>query len=53
MIHLNAERIEATGMSGERVVLCSEICRTDYEQIFGLQERGDWRQASAATAARR
>jgi len=47
MIHLRAERIEATGMSGDRVVLCSEICRTEYEHIFGLQDRGEWRTASA------
>ena len=52
MIHLRADRIEATGLAGERVVLCSEICQTEYEQLFGLSDRGAWRAASASTATR-
>jgi hypothetical protein len=52
MIHLRADRIEATGMAGEHIVLCSEICRSEYEQLFGLSERGEWRSPAAATATR-
>lgn len=52
MIHLRADRIEATGMAGERVVLCSEICRSEYAELFGLAERGEWRNPADATATR-
>jgi hypothetical protein len=52
MIHLRAERIEAIGLAGEQVVLCSEICRTEYDDRFGLSDQGEWRAASVATAKR-
>jgi len=50
MIHLRAERIEATGIDGARVVLCSEICRSEYADVFGLRDHGEWRKA-ASTAS--
>jgi hypothetical protein len=46
MIHLRGDRIEAVGLAGERVVLCSEICRTEYEELHGLSDRGGWRASS-------
>jgi hypothetical protein len=52
MIHLRADRIEATGLAGEHLVLCSEICRSEYEERFGLSERGEWRSPAAATTLR-
>ena len=52
MIHLRADRIDATGLAGEHVVLCSEICRSEYEQRFGLSEQGEWRSPAGATTVR-
>jgi hypothetical protein len=52
MIHLRGERIRATGRDGAAVVFCSEICRDEYEALFGLADRGRW-EAAAAVGARR
>lgn len=52
MIHLRGDRIEAVGLAGDRIVLCSEICRTEYEELYGLSERGGWRSPSGAGVAR-
>jgi hypothetical protein len=53
MIHLRADRIEAIGTGGERVVLCSEICRSEYVQLYGLSDQGEWRSPAAVTPAQR
>jgi hypothetical protein len=52
MIHLQADRIEAAGMAGENIVFCSEICRSEYQELFGLSDRGEWRSPAAATPTR-
>jgi hypothetical protein len=52
MIHLRGDRIEAVGLAGERIVLCSETCRTEYEQLYGLSQRGHWRASPDAGVAR-
>ena len=45
MIHLRGERIEATGLDGASLVFCSEICRDEYAELFGLGDPGGWRSA--------
>jgi hypothetical protein len=45
MIHLRGRRIRAAGADGAPVVLCSEICRDEYEGLYGLATRGEWVEA--------
>ncbi len=48
MIHFRAERIVVPDNSGTRVVLCSEICRDEYDALFGLAGKGRWTTGSLA-----
>jgi hypothetical protein len=45
MIHLRGRRIRAIGVDGAPVVLCSEICRDEYAERNGLNDRGEWEEA--------
>ncbi len=41
MLHERQRRIEATGERGA-IVYCSEICRDEYLEIYGLTDPGQW-----------
>ena len=43
MIHTRAQRIVATDVDENTVVLCSNVCRDEYEALYGLADRGVWK----------
>lgn len=53
MIHTRRPRIVASTTSDRAVVFCSELCRGEYTDLFGLGDPGEWSQGSSATPARR
>ena len=42
MFHFEAPRIEATSSLGRMVVFCSEVCRDEFMELFGLASPGSW-----------
>jgi hypothetical protein len=42
MLHTSRSRIAARTDGGARVLFCSELCRDEYAELFGLSERGEW-----------
>jgi hypothetical protein len=40
MIHTRRERIVARTLDGREITLCSELCRDEYLDLYGLGERG-------------
>ena len=43
MVHTRRARIAARGLDGRPEVFCSELCRDEYADLFGLADRGEWR----------
>jgi hypothetical protein len=41
MVHTRRPRIAARA-EGRPVVFCSELCRDEYDRLFGLSDRGQW-----------
>ncbi|MCY3923992.1 MAG: hypothetical protein OXG52_00550 [bacterium] len=53
MIHERRRRIEAPSGGRGPLVYCSEICRDEYVEMHGLEDRGRWVTGEAAGIGRR
>ena len=42
MMHTSRPHIAARRSGGAIVFFCSELCRNEYGELFGLDEQGDW-----------
>lgn len=52
MIYTAAPRIEIPGPGRKVTTLCSELCRGEYVELYGLDDGGSWRTPTVATEAR-
>jgi hypothetical protein len=43
MIWTDVPRIEIRGERRKVTTLCSELCRDEYVELYGLEDRGAWR----------
>ena len=53
MINVHARRLAVTLPGGQKILLCSEICRDEYVALHGLSDRGMWEDAERRTQAGR
>lgn len=53
MLHTRRARIAARAADGRSLVFCSDLCRDEYAELYGLAERGDWVEGSALQRAGR
>ena len=49
LINLHAPRIVIADGGRRQLMLCSEICRDEYVELHGLNDRGEWRQSETGT----
>jgi hypothetical protein len=52
MRHHSQPRIDALDADGKRVLFCTELCRDEYAELFGLSDRGAWAEGGAVRTRR-
>jgi len=52
MLYTDARRIEIPGPRRKVTTLCSELCRDEYVELYGLDDGGRWRTPTVATETR-
>jgi hypothetical protein len=48
MIYIDVPRIEIRGTGRQVTTLCSDLCRDEYTELYGLDDRGAWRTPALA-----